>query len=55
MAPVHVLVVQTEIHEAAGHSIEEAVAHNLHRAIALVENLDCVSTDQKLFSHLCFG
>lgn len=37
MPPVHVLVVQTEIREAAGRTIEAAISGNLHRAIALVE------------------
>lgn len=37
MAPVHVLVVQTEIREAAGDTVERAVADNLHRAVALIE------------------
>lgn len=37
MAAVHVLVVQTEIREAAGDTVEQAVADNLHRAIALIE------------------
>ncbi len=34
---VHVLVVQTAIIEAAGSTAEDAIAHNLHRAVALIE------------------